>query len=38
MSSIILLMMMFVMLKVSKKFAWIKFLDDMDKDTGYNVY
>ena len=35
MSSIISLSMTFASSKASKKFAWTKSLDDMDKDTGY---
>ena len=38
MSSIISLSMTFASSKASKKFAWTKSLDDMDKDTGYNVH
>jgi hypothetical protein len=38
MSSIISLSMTFTSSKANKKFAWTKSLDDMDKDTEYNVH
>ena len=38
MSAIISLSMTFASSKASKKFAWTKSLDDMDKDTGYHVH
>lgn len=37
MSAIISLTMTFATSKASKKFAWTKSLDDMDKDTGYHL-